>query len=840
MAKKIIKNMADMKSQPENWLIRDGIGGYGLTPWAGFSDSPTGSKENNHRGEMGGMVLCKDDLQLVLGPRCTPGFLNGAQSLEREICQGTICEESRDGDHILVDLSLGLTQSSGLELPTNSFHSSREVDSSMTSSRHIFSDMTTQAHHEAGLQRVTTFPQPSGSDAIRDRGTLVLNRVDSSSRMGLHLSLTGNPLSADSDCLSGMLSCSAGANAQESEVDATLDEGSTNAAKRMKRKDFSIPGLRNCDFWMDQSSLVHVAIETKEGLANPDYLLSSKSRPISTMACVAFSGGGQTSSSIGTERAKKRCKFQGCSKGARGASGLCITHGGGRRCQRLNCNKGAESYTNFCKAHGGGRRCQNLGCIRSAEGKTDFCIGHGGGRRCNYEGCAKAARGKSGLCIRHGGGKRCQREGCTKSAEGFSGLCISHGGGRRCQYLGCGKGAQGSTMFCKGHGGGKRCVFEGCTKGAEGSTPLCKAHGGGRRCTFGGGTCTKSVHGGTLFCVAHGGGKRCSVQGCTKSARGRTDFCVKHGGGKRCKHENCSKSAQGSTDFCKAHGGGKRCLWCQEGSVCNGSSLFEKDNDHLKGHCGKFARGKTGLCAVHSAFVQQPTASLDSMHSEVLPQSMSFPNCQIPQRMSEQSMQSASPNDHGLKLPSDAETQLLYCGRNSIEASCRSNSNVESALSHAAGAKGQAGLKNCFTSVAGLKGMPFDGRDTGVAKIAFLDCSFSSHQIPPHSASESSINITDSVGAGVSSLANARYIQQNMANHVSRQSSTLSKLSNKQVLLPGVHETLVEKMQQGQYDPLKLAPNDLSMFSLPALDERVHGGRIMALLEREAARQHYH
>lgn len=280
----------------------------------------------------------------------------------------------------------------------------------------------------------------------------------------------------------------------------------------------------------------------------------------------------------------RKCKFMGCVKGARGSSGLCISHGGGQRCQKPGCNKGAESKTTFCKTHGGGKRCEHLGCTKSAEGKTDFCISHGGGRRCEFlEGCDKAARGKSGLCIKHGGGKRCNIESCTRSAEGQAGLCISHGGGKRCQFIsGCEKGAQGSTNYCKAHGGGKRCIFSGCSKGAEGSTPLCKAHGGGKRCLAdGGGICSKSVHGGTDFCVAHGGGKRCAVAGCTKSARGRTDCCVKHGGGKRCKIVDCEKSAQGSTDFCKAHGGGKRCSW-------------------EDGKCEKFARGKSGLCAAHN------------------------------------------------------------------------------------------------------------------------------------------------------------------------------------------------------------------------------------------------
>ncbi|CAM6119624.1 unnamed protein product [Calypogeia fissa] len=319
-----------------------------------------------------------------------------------------------------------------------------------------------------------------------------------------------------------------------------------------------------------------------------------------SMSIRASTSGGTTSTSGASglsDRASKVCKFRGCSKGARGASGLCIAHGGGQRCEKNGCNKGAEGRTVYCKAHGGGRRCQSLGCTKSAEGKTDYCIGHGGGRRCSHQGCDKAARGRSGLCIRHGGGKRCLTEGCTKSAEGYSGLCISHGGGRRCHFAGCTKGAQGSTMFCKAHGGGKRCMIQGCSKGAEGSTPLCKGHGGGKRCMFdGGGICTKSVHGGTLFCVAHGGGKRCQVQGCTKSARGRTDFCVRHGGGKRCKVVDCGKSAQGSTDFCKAHGGGKRCQWGVEGS-----GFGEPGKGEV---CDKFARGKTGLCAAHSAQVQ--------------------------------------------------------------------------------------------------------------------------------------------------------------------------------------------------------------------------------------------
>ncbi|KAF8412170.1 hypothetical protein HHK36_000128 [Tetracentron sinense] len=325
----------------------------------------------------------------------------------------------------------------------------------------------------------------------------------------------------------------------------------------------------------------------------PDLSSSIITMPKSSVTCTSGITQQQQQQCINSA---KTCQFIGCGKGARGASGLCIAHGGGRRCQKDGCHKGAEGRTVYCKAHGGGRRCEYLGCTKSAEGRTDYCIAHGGGRRCSHDACTRAARGKSGLCIRHGGGKRCQKENCTKSAEGFSGLCISHGGGRRCQFPECTKGAQGSTMFCKAHGGGKRCTVLGCTKGAEGSTPFCKGHGGGKRCLFqGGGVCPKSVHGGTHFCVAHGGGKRCAVPECTKSARGRTDYCVRHGGGKRCKFEGCGKSAQGSTDFCKAHGGGKRCSWGHPGSEFG----IQAANP-----CDRFARGKTGLCAAHSALVQ--------------------------------------------------------------------------------------------------------------------------------------------------------------------------------------------------------------------------------------------
>ncbi|XP_068644613.1 uncharacterized protein [Aristolochia californica] len=473
-------------------------------------------------------------------------------------------------------LVLGLGRSSSSSDSKGSSATACTISSSKETDEESSMDLGLNFHLHLGSEKS---PSPN-------KATAATPALKTSCKFDLELSLSTGPLESDITAITHT-----SAHCRNSfELPFVLgsleavDEGSTSSHWKFGT---ILPPLSNSD-----TSYVLNPISAKPypGPA-PDYSSVVVSAAKSSVTCTS---GLTQPNQLQRSSSSKNCQFKGCGKGARGASGLCIAHGGGRRCQKPGCHKGAEGRTVYCKAHGGGRRCQFLGCTKSAEGRTDYCIAHGGGRRCSYEGCSRAARGKSGLCIRHGGGKRCQRENCTKSAEGFSGLCISHGGGRRCQYPVCTKGAQGSTMFCKAHGGGKRCTVPGCTKGAEGSTPYCKGHGGGKRCCYqGGSVCPKSVHGGTKFCVAHGGGKRCAIPECTKSARGRTDFCVRHGGGKRCKYEGCGKSAQGSTDFCKAHGGGKRCSWGQPGSELGGPTP-----------CDRFARGKTGLCAAHSALVQ--------------------------------------------------------------------------------------------------------------------------------------------------------------------------------------------------------------------------------------------
>ncbi|KAF5730042.1 hypothetical protein HS088_TW20G00412 [Tripterygium wilfordii] len=527
-----------------------------------------------------GAEYCTDTILRLdsTGPS-TPN-ITGSKGVKRkwDLISGSVNQQAAGSS---LSLGLGLSSSS-----SDSKGSSVTACTTMSSAK--------ETEDESSMDIALNFTLHLGSEKMsspKKSANDNLKGLEQECKVDLELSLSRGP--SESDITSVHVNSSHFGMEMPLTVSASpiADEGATSSCWKT--------GTDLMPLQTSQTKEVTFFFNQVPGNSDPTYIFPDQSSsvittPKSSVTCT--SGTTKQHQPQHRSSSSKTCQVEGCGKGARGASGRCISHGGGRRCQKPGCHKGAEGRTVYCKAHGGGRRCEFLGCTKSAEGRTDFCIAHGGGRRCSREGCSRAARGKSGLCIRHGGGKRCQKENCTKSAEGLSGLCISHGGGRRCQALGCTKGAQGSTMFCKAHGGGKRCTFPGCTKGAEGSTPFCKGHGGGKRCAFqGGGVCTKSVHGGTNFCVAHGGGKRCAIPECTKSARGRTYYCVRHGGGKRCKFEGCGKSAQGSTDFCKAHGGGKRCSWGHPGS---------EYGNQPTGPCNSFARGKTGFCALHSGLVQ--------------------------------------------------------------------------------------------------------------------------------------------------------------------------------------------------------------------------------------------
>lgn len=192
-------------------------------------------------------------------------------------------------------------------------------------------------------------------------------------------------LSGGTEELSGMLEYSVSAPSNPSDLNQllipVLDEVSTSA----KKFGGYMPSLLLAPR-MDSSKIMDPGTKSSS-------LLSQLSSEPSTFSDYSVGNSPELASN------PRKCKFVGCTKGARGTTGLCIGHGGGQRCQKPGCYKGSESQTNYCKAHDGGRRCQHSGCTKSAEGRTNYCIAHGSGRRCTYVagGCTKAARGKSGF-----------------------------------------------------------------------------------------------------------------------------------------------------------------------------------------------------------------------------------------------------------------------------------------------------------------------------------------------------------------------------------------------------------------------------------------------------------
>ena len=71
------------------------------------------------------------------------------------------------------------------------------------------------------------------------------------------------------------------------------------------------------------------------------------------------------------------CLYQDCCNGARGATGYCKKHRGGKRCLYQDCDKSAQGATDYCKKHGGGKRCVYQDCDKSSIGATDYCKKHG-------------------------------------------------------------------------------------------------------------------------------------------------------------------------------------------------------------------------------------------------------------------------------------------------------------------------------------------------------------------------------------------------------------------------------------------------------------------------------
>ena len=86
-------------------------------------------------------------------------------------------------------------------------------------------------------------------------------------------------------------------------------------------------------------------------------------------------------------------------------------------------------------------------------------------------------------------------------------------------------------------------------------------------------------------------------------------------------------------------------------------------------------------------------------------------------------------------------------------------------------------------------------------------------------------------------VVNACYIPQGkMVILPTDQKTTLPKYSKDKIVSPRTNESFIEKLQSGHYT-LDLASNDSLAFSLPSLEQRVHGGGIMALLAKESTIQ---
>ena len=57
----------------------------------------------------------------------------------------------------------------------------------------------------------------------------------------------------------------------------------------------------------------------------------------------------------GNKRLRRHCNEEGCTKAAKGSTGKCVAHGGGKRCSVADCSRSAVAGpTGMCIAHGGG------------------------------------------------------------------------------------------------------------------------------------------------------------------------------------------------------------------------------------------------------------------------------------------------------------------------------------------------------------------------------------------------------------------------------------------------------------------------------------------------------
>lgn len=133
------------------------------------------------------------------------------------------------------------------------------------------------------------------------------------------------------------------------------------------------------------------------------------------------------------------------------------SYGGNASSSQLGDNQSLQPIPKKPRSKNVFRPCTAPGCTKGARGKSGLCQKHGGGKRCAEPNCSKGAQGSSTMCLFHGGGYRCTVDGCSTGARGTSGLCAKHGGYKRGKEPGGGGGVSpASSSGTGGGGGGKR------------------------------------------------------------------------------------------------------------------------------------------------------------------------------------------------------------------------------------------------------------------------------------------------------------------------------------------------------------------------------------------------
>ncbi|KAK6121325.1 LOW QUALITY PROTEIN: hypothetical protein DH2020_044927 [Rehmannia glutinosa] len=388
---------------------------------------------------------------------------------------------------------------------------------------------------------------PSGSNKDKPMTTILNQELSSQRDSILKLGLSGG-----TDAVSNFSSSTHGPfDANRNEI-PVADEGSTSAKKSggyMTRLILA-PRMENPEFlWTTEhgaKSHCQISQMSSEPSAVSNYSMSAISEPGSAAVSSDHRG-----SNI------KKCKFADVQKGHEVQRVCASAMGADRDVRSPDAIKERKPSGLLQSPRRRAKRCGHPGgCTKAARGRSGLCIKHGGGKRCKVEGCARSAEGQIGLCISRGGGQRCQFLGCTKGAQGSTVFCKAHGGGKRCVFADARKAPKGVRLSAKGTVAGKRCMFDGggiCPKSVTEVRVSVWPTVEEKRCAVPG--CTKSARGRTDCCVKHGGGSGASLRTAVRvlraapiSARPRWRKTVRLG-----REGKCEKFARGKSGLCAAH-----------------------------------------------------------------------------------------------------------------------------------------------------------------------------------------------------------------------------------------------------------------------------------------------